>query len=86
VLLIDAQYDDQTGDFPPDITDINLTDWTVDDCEGVWSILGASATDPVGTVTLTDLTVTTSTVANSAQDISDLVLNDVTVGGVPVTS
>src|ERR1700728_421850 len=83
VLLIDAQYDDQTGDFPPDLTDINLTDWTVSDCEGVWSILGADASDPVGTITLTDLTVTTSTVANSAEYISNLVLNDVTVGGVP---
>jgi polygalacturonase len=85
VLLIDAQYDDQTGDFPPDITDINLTDWTVTDCEGVWSILGADASDPVGTITLTDVTVTTSTAANSAQYINDLVLNDVTIGGVPAT-
>ena len=85
VLLIDAQYDDQTGDFPPDLTDINLTDWTVSDCEGVWSILGADASDPVGTVTLTDLTVTTSTVANSAEYITSLVLDDVTVGGVPAT-
>jgi len=85
VLLIDAQYDAQTGDFPPDITDINLTDWTVADCEGIWSIVGAAASDPVGTVTLTDVTVTTSTVANSAQFINDLVLNDVTIGGVPVT-
>ena len=86
VLLIDAQYDAQPGDFLPDITDINLTGWTVTDCEGVWSILGASATDPVGTVTLTDVIVTTSSVANSAVDISNLVLNDVTVGGVAVTS
>jgi polygalacturonase len=85
VLLIDAQYDAQTGDFPPDLTDINLTDWTVSDCEGVWSILGADASDPVGTVTLTDVTVTTSTVANSAEYITSLVLNDVTVGGVPAT-
>ena len=85
VLLIDAQYDDQTGDFPPDLTDINLTDWTISDCEGVWSILGADASDPVGTITLTDLTVTTSTVANSAEYITNLVLNDVTVGGVPAT-
>jgi hypothetical protein len=39
----------------------------------------------VGTITLTDLTVTTSTVANSAEYITNLVLNDVTVGGVPAT-
>jgi hypothetical protein len=57
----------------------------VSDCEGVWSILGADASDPVGTITLTDLTVTTSTVANSAEYITNLVLNDVTVGGVPAT-
>jgi polygalacturonase len=82
LLLIDAQYDDQTGGYPPDITNINLTGWTVDTCEGVWSILGASASDPAGTVTLTDLTVTTSTAANSAQYVSDLVVKDVTVGGV----
>jgi hypothetical protein len=35
-------------------------------------------------VTLEDLTITTSTAANSAQFISDLVVKDVTVGGVPV--
>ena len=86
VLLIDAQYDDQTGAFPADVTDINLIDWTVTDCEGVWSILGASAADPVGTATLDDLTVTTSTVANSAQYITDLVVEGVTVGGQPVVS
>jgi polygalacturonase len=86
VLLIDGQYNGQTGDFPPDVTGISLTDWTVADCEGIWSILGASATDPVGTVTLTNVAVTTSTVANSAQDISSLVLDNVTLGGTPVTS
>jgi len=85
VLLIDAQYDDQTGDFPPDLTGISLTDWTVSDCEGVWSILGADASDPVGTVTLANLTVTASTVANSAEYITNLVLDNVTVGGVPAT-
>jgi hypothetical protein len=29
-------------------------------CTGVWSILGASASDPVGTATLQDITVTSS--------------------------
>jgi polygalacturonase len=86
LLLIQGNYDAQTGDFPPDITDINLFDWTVDTCEGLWSIVGASATDPVGTATLDDMTITTSTVANSAQYITNLVVNDVTVGGVPVTA
>jgi polygalacturonase len=86
LLLIQGNYDAQTGDFPPDIDNITLAGWTVDDCEGVWSIVGASATDPIGTVTLDDLTITTSTVANSAQYISNLVVENVTVGGTPVTS
>jgi len=86
LLLIVGNYDGQTGDFPPNLTDINLFDWTVDDCEGIWSIVGASASDPVGTATLDDLTITASTVANSAEYISNLVVKDVTVGGVPVTS
>jgi polygalacturonase len=85
LLLIDGDYDDQTGDYPPDITGITLNDWTVDTCEGLWSIVGASASDPVGTATLENITVGTSTVANSAQYISDLVVDNVTVGGAPVT-
>jgi polygalacturonase len=86
LLLIQGNYDGQTGDFPPDVTDITLADWTVDTCEGLWSIVGASATDPVGTATLDDITVTTSTAADSAQYISDLVVKNVTVGGTPVTA
>lgn len=85
LLLIDGTYDGETGDFNPDLDNITLADWTVDSCEGLWSIIGASATDPVGTATLKNMTVTTSTVANSAQDISNLVVDNVTVGGVPVT-
>jgi polygalacturonase len=86
LLLIQGNYSGQTGGFPPDVTDITLADWTVDTCEGLWSIVGASATDPVGTATLDDITVTTSTAANSAQYISDLVVKNVTVGGTPVTA
>jgi len=86
LLLIQGNYDAQTGDFPPDLTDINLTDWTVDTCEGLWSIVGASATDPVGTATLENIAVTTSTAANSAQYITNLVVKNVTVGGTPVTA
>jgi polygalacturonase len=86
LLLIQGNYNAQTGDFPPDITGITLADWTVDSCEGIWSLVGASATDPVGTITLDDLTITTSTAANSAQFVSNLVVKDVTVGGTPVTS
>jgi polygalacturonase len=81
LLKIEGQYNGQTGDFPPDVTGITLADWTVDSCEGVWSIVGASASDPVGTATLDDITVTTSTVANSAQFITDLLVQNVTVGG-----
>jgi polygalacturonase len=86
LLLIQGNYNGQTGDFPPDVTDITLADWTVDSCKGLWSIIGASATDPVGTATLKNITVTTSTAANSAQFISDLVVDNVTVGGAPVTA
>jgi hypothetical protein len=86
LLLIQGNYNAQTGDFPPDITGITLADWTVDSCAGIWSLIGASATDPVGTVTLDDLTITTSGAANSAQYVSNLVVEDVTVGGTPVTS
>jgi polygalacturonase len=86
LMLIQGQYDGQTGDFLPDLTDITLRDWTVDTCEGVWNIEGASATDPVGTVTLDNLAITSSTVANSAEDISSLVVENVTVAGVPISS
>jgi polygalacturonase len=86
LLLIQGNYSNQTGDFPPDVTDINLIDWTVNTCEGLWSIVGASASDPVGTATLENITVTTSTAANSAQYITNLVVKNVTVGGAPVTA
>jgi polygalacturonase len=85
LLLIQGNYDDQTGDFPPDLNNITLDNWTVDTCEGIWSIIGASAADPVGTATLENIAVTTSTATNSAQYISNLVVEGVTVGGVPVT-
>jgi polygalacturonase len=86
LLLIQGEYDDQTGDYPPDLTGITLRDWTVDTCEGLWNIQGASATDPVGTATLDNLTITSSTVANTAEYISNLVVENVTVAGTPVSS
>ena len=85
LLLIQGTYNGQTGDFPPDVTGITLADWTVDTCAGLWSIVGASAADPVGTATLENIAITASTAANSAQNITDLVVDDVTVGGVPVS-
>jgi len=86
LLLIQGNYNAQTGNFPPDVTGITLRDWSVQDCEGIWSIVGASAADPVGSVTLEDLAIATSATPNSAQYISDLVVRDVTVAGVPVTT
>ncbi len=85
VLLIDANYNAQTGDFPPAVTDINLTGWTVADAAEGWQIAG-EPTDPIGTVTLTDVTIATATGPNTATDISDLVLDNVTINGVAVTS
>lgn len=85
LLLIQGTYNGQTGDFPPDVTGITLDNWTVNSCERIWSIVGASATDPIGTATLENIAITTSTAASSAQDISNLVVNNVTVGGTPVT-
>jgi hypothetical protein len=58
----------------------------VDTCEGLWSIVGASASDPVGTATLENITVSTSTAASSAQYFTDLVVKNVTVGGTPATA
>ena len=84
LLLIDSNYSGQTGNYPPDLTDINLTGWTVSACKEVWTI-GGEAGDPVGTVRLTDIAVTTATGSNSAQYVSDLEVRDVTVSGAPVT-
>jgi polygalacturonase len=69
-----------------DLTGITLAGWTVDSCQQVWSINGTSATDPVGTVTLDDITVTSAAGQNSAQSVTSLVVKDVTVGGVPQTA
>jgi polygalacturonase len=83
MLWIDANYNGQTGDFPPLLTDINLTAWIVGTCKQGWQITG-EPTDPVGTVTMKDIAITTMTGTNSAQYISDLELINVTIGGVPV--
>jgi polygalacturonase len=85
ILLIDFNYGEgDTGTFPPTVTDIDLADWTVESCHPAWTIAGY-LNDPIGTVTLTDVAVTAMTSANVARNVSDLVLTDVTVGGVPVT-
>jgi polygalacturonase len=85
VLLIDYNYGEgNTGTFPPTVTDIDLADWTVQSCAPGWTVAGY-ATDPIGTVTLSDIAITTMTGTNSAKYISDLVLRDVTIGGQPVS-
>jgi polygalacturonase len=85
ILLIDFNYGEgDTGTFPPTVTDIDLADWTVESCHPAWTIAGY-LNDPIGTVTLTDVAVTAMTGANVARNVSDLVLTDVTVGGIPVT-
>jgi polygalacturonase len=85
VLLIDYNYGEgNTGTFPPVVTDIELADWTVGSCTQGWQVAGY-ATDPIGTVTLSDVTVTTMTGKNVAQNISDLVLRDVSINGQPGT-
>lgn len=81
VLLIDYNYGEgDTGAFPPTVTDINLADWTVQSCSPAWTIAGY-ATDPVGTVTLSDIAVTSMTGTNSARYVTDFSLTDVTIGG-----
>jgi hypothetical protein len=86
LLKIEGTYSNQTGAFPPEVSGITLAGWTVGTCQGIWSITGASAADPVGTVTLDHITVATSTAASSAVNITRLVVDDVTVGGAPVTA
>ena len=87
LLLIQGNYNAQTGDFPPDITGITLADWTVGTCAGDL-VADRRVREPTrwAPITLEDLTITTSTAANSAQYVSNLVVEDVTVGGTPVTS
>jgi polygalacturonase len=78
MLLIDYNYGEgNTGTFPPTVTDIDLADWTVQSCAQAWSITGYPD-DQVGTVTLSDIAITTMTGGNSAQFVSDLVLRNVT--------
>jgi len=84
MLLIDFNYGEgNTGTFPPVVTDIHLVDWTVAACKPAWQMTGYT-TDPIGTVALTDVAVTTMTGTNSAVNISDLKLTDVTIAGQPI--
>ena len=86
VLLIDFNYGEgDTGTFPPTVTDISLSEWTVTTCKQGWNAIGYS-TDPVGTIKLSDVTIATMTGTNVAQFVSDFQLDHVTVNGSPVTS
>ena len=83
LLLIDYNYGEgNTGTYPPTVTDISLSDWTVAAATQGWNIQGY-ATDPVGTVRLSDITVATAlTKANVATNVTDLELTNVVIDGV----
>jgi polygalacturonase len=86
VLLIDFTYGEgDTGSYPPVVTGINLTDWTVDTCKQIWQAVGYPE-DHIGTVSLTNVAVTTLTGTNVSNYIDALTLTNVTVAGVPITT
>lgn len=85
VLLIDCNYNGQTGDFPPDVTGITVAGWQVGSAAAGWQIAGET-TDPVGTATLAGITITQASGPNSATDISNLVIKDVTINGEPASA
>ena len=84
LLLIDFNYGEgDTGTFPPMVTDINLTDWTV-------AARGRAGTSPATRPTRsapcgcrTSPSPRPLTTANIATNISDLQLTDVTINGAP---
>lgn len=83
LLLIDYNYGEgNTGSYPPQVTDVNLSHWTVAAATQGWDIAGY-ATDPIGTVRLSDIAVTGAlTTANVAVNVSDLELANVVIDGV----
>jgi hypothetical protein len=83
LLLIDYNYGEgNTGSFPPAVTGIDLSDWTVATATQGWNIQGYPS-DPVGVVSLRDVTVTGPlTTPNVATNVSDLQLTDVVIDGV----
>ncbi|MEY9849404.1 polygalacturonase [Streptacidiphilus sp. BW17] len=84
LLLIDYNYGEgNTGQYPPQVTDINLRHWTVTAATQGWNVAGY-ATDPVGTVRLSDISVAGPLAQpNVAVNVTELDLTDVTVNGVP---
>jgi len=86
VLLIDFNYGEgNTGTYPPLVTDISLAEWTVATCIQGWSAIGYQ-TDPIGTIKLSDVTITAMTGANVATYVTDFELSNVSINGTPVKS
>ncbi|MBB2938497.1 polygalacturonase [Amycolatopsis bartoniae] len=85
VLLVDYSYGEgDTGEYPPTVTDINLSEWTVQACEQGWQMAGYPE-DPIGRVALTDVTIASMSGTNVAEYVRDLELRRVSIGGRPVT-
>jgi polygalacturonase len=84
LLLIDYNYGEgNAGSFPPIVNGITLSGWTVTSAAQGWNIAGY-ASDPVGTVTLRDVTIASPLAkANVAVNITTLILDDVVINGVP---
>jgi len=83
LLLIDFTYGEgDTGTYPPTVTGINLSHWSVASASQGWDIQGY-AHDPVGTVRLSDITIDGPlSTANVAENITDLRLDHVVIDGV----
>ncbi|GGJ59318.1 glycoside hydrolase family 28 protein [Streptomyces brasiliensis] len=83
LLLIDFNYGEgDTGTYPPTVTDINLSHWSVASASQGWDIQGY-ADDPVGTVRLSDVTIDGPlSKANTAVNVTDLELDHVVINGV----
>ncbi|WNM31465.1 glycoside hydrolase family 28 protein [Streptomyces sp. Li-HN-5-11] len=84
LLLIDYNYGEgDTGTYPPTVTDVNLSHWSVTSATQGWNIQGY-ADDPVGTVRLSDITIDSAlTQADIATNVTDLRLTNVVIDGVP---
>jgi polygalacturonase len=77
-LDINANYGGTTGNYPPIVTDINLTNATVNQSLNAWSLQGIP-TDSTGTVRLTNCTFKNAQDANIVEYVQNLQLNHVVV-------
>jgi hypothetical protein len=84
LLLVDYDYGEgNTGGFPPTVTDIFLSNWTVASAAQGWNIQGYP-NDPVGRVVLRDVSVSGPIAKpNIARYVSHLELKNVLINGVP---